>query len=283
MKQSNALEPVTLIIEDYNGWFANIIKSSFYRPETLPEISTPESFSVWASHLREQKKVDANLIDRLTQTHQYLIESGNKLINSRGTPDQKVFDFFIQSHEDFISRLVRLEIDSLLATSGIDQLTGFRTEAVLIADLERELERRARRGNPFTICLTRIDEQKNVDHLLSNIHTASQAIRTCMRNFDDAYRLRENEFLISLKHADTRGGLKFIERLNEELKKIAADFTMSSCVAEPIPGDDLSEMMKNIRLDLEKIAMGGGGDVSQYEDISPLQRFVKSIAGKDQS
>jgi diguanylate cyclase len=280
MTQNTTLEPVSLIIEDYNGWFSHIIKSSFYRPENLPDIVVPDSFTVWVDNIRAQKKVDSNLIDRLVQTHQYLIESGQKLVASRGTPDQKIFDFFIQCHEDFISRLVRLEIDSLLAASGIDQLTGFRTESVLIADLERELERRARRGNPFSICLTRIDGNYNADELVPLIAIATKAIQTCMRNFDDAYRLKANEFLVSLKHADTKGGIKFIERLNEELKNLSASFTMSSCIAEPIPGDDLSEMVKNIRMDLDKISLGGGGDVGQYEDVSPLQRFVKTMTQK---
>jgi GGDEF domain-containing protein len=178
-------------------------------------------------------------------------------------------------YEDFTERIARFDIDSVLSDFGVDTITGLRSATVIISDLERELERRARRGHPFSIVLCQIDKP-DAGKLAGHIEMSARAIKSCMRNFDDAYLSGKNEILVSLKQTDNAGALRFVERLKEELSNEQADFTMSFCAAEPMPGDDLRGLINNVRTDLQEIAASGEG-AGEYEEISSLQRFIKSM------
>jgi GGDEF domain-containing protein len=278
------IEPISLIIEDYAEWFSRIVKSSFYHDKkNSAALEAPKSFIEWLTTTEKNDQLDGAIIERLKQTHAYLLESAQKMLSSSTTPEVSVFDFFMQSYESFISRLIRFEIDILYATTGVDQDTGFRTGNILLQDLTREMDRRSRRGSPFSLCLTRIDGDWPDEKLRQHTKIAASSVQACIRSFDDVYRLNKNEFLISLKQTDNKGALKFVDRLNRELKKNAAPFLMSSCVAEPIPGDDINELIDNIRKDLDRMIEKGQGGAGEYEDVSPLARFVNAISrGSDQ-
>ena len=165
---------------------------------------------------------------------------------------------------------------------------GLRSQHAMEIDIARELERRARRGNPFTLALARID---NYDEFRSIIDpaqhkqvfgTLGRLIKKCVRSFDDAYRSGDCEFIMSLKHAVSVGGTAAVNRLRgflaDEQIVIRVDgreipLTMSYCVAEPVPGDTLEELLSNMRQDLDKWDEGGDQAV-EYHEQSPLQRYI---------
>ena len=151
-----------------------------------------------------------------------------------------------------------------------------------MTDLTRELERRARRGQPFCIVMARIDgfekmRARGGAATDDTVKIAAGHVAKCIRTFDDAYRFREDSFVATLKHSDLEGGLKFVRRLQNILKEADRPLSMSYCVAEPMPGDEIAQFIKHVENDLDKIAASGFNEVGKHEDMSPLQRFVKSI------
>jgi GGDEF domain-containing protein len=164
----------------------------------------------------------------------------------------------------------------------------------MMKDLEREMERRSRRGKPFSLALVRIDrydeirEMQNVDEHARLLMTLANMIRKCLRSFDDAYRSGEGEFIMSLKHADISGGTAALNRLRRLLEEekivigVAFPLSLSGCVAEPMPGDDLSLLLGNMRHDLGRYGEHGGAAL-EYHEISPLQRFVEDISGHEKA
>lgn len=214
---------------------------------------------------------------RVLDSQSILHQMASDILDAEEQPVRATVETFLVAYESFQNSLRRLEQDSLLADFGIDALTGLRSKSVMIPDLERELERRARRGQPFCFVVSRIDgetAQKDPE----KIKKAAKCIEKTIRSFDDAYVTADGEFLSSLKHSDNNGGLKFVVRLNEILKnEEGVTFTMSSCVAEPLPGDNISQLIINVRKDLDDISSTSRSALGQYEDISPLSRYIQSI------
>ena len=110
-----------------------------------------------------------------------------------------------------------------------------------------------------------------------------EQIKKCVRTFDDAYRLADDEFVMSLKQTEAKGGVAAVERLRKliEQEKIMIQddgydykLTMSYCVASPVPGDKPEHIIANMRLDLDRYK--SDGDMSlEYLEQSPLQRYIK--------
>ena len=139
-------------------------------------------------------------------------------------------------------------------------------------------------GQPFSIAVLRIDRKE--DRAKDNaIQSVSKAVLKTIRSFDDAYFAGNGEFVISLKHSDSNGGLRFVTRFNQALKEDdTTDFTVSSCVAEPLPGDEIHVLLQNVRVDLDHICELGHGGAGQYEEVSPLNRFLQTLnAGENQN
>jgi hypothetical protein len=144
----------------------------------------------------------------------------------------------------------------------------------MMYDLFCELERRARGGHPFSLVHMRVYD---VNHK----QTILKAFREVTRVFDAAYEYDlDTDLLLSLKHCDTKGAFKFIDRLNHKLKDFGLYKNIfDACVVEPYPGDDMNTLLQNVKDDLNKIASTGLGEAGQYQDISPLKRFVDGLKG----
>lgn len=81
-----------------------------------------------------------------------------------------------------------------------------------------------------------------------------------IRSFDDAYVMNDGEFLSCLKHSDNGGGLKFINRLSRILENdMEVEFSMSSIVAEPLPGDSITQLIDGVRNELQSLSSTGVG------------------------
>lgn len=157
--------------------------------------------------------------------------------------------------------------------SSINKLDlGFSSPASLSLDLQRELERRSRGGQPFAVVLMRI-------HKIEEKTTVLKAFRSITRIFDDIYACDDpREVLLCLKHCDSKGAFRFIDRLKFQLIDMGAgkDF-FDLCVAEPIPGDDLDVMLRHVKDDLDRLCVTGPGEAGEYKDISPLRRYVDGL------
>ena len=276
MSQEQGHQIYSLILRDYATWFGEVMRTAFYSTDAKQRegIVPPAIAPALEPHFQS---INQTIPDQIFESEIYLAESTKKLLAGNKAPDADTFQKFWQAYEGMLGLLHRLEKDEVMAGSGIDPETGLRSAAVMLPDLERELERRARRGQPFCIALTRIDgDENNKDPEKRKL--AVICLKKTVRSFDDAYVTGQGDFLVSLKHADVNGGLKFSVRLNDALKRNEnVNFTMSCCVAEPMPGDNMEELITNTRVDLNHIAQLGAGASGQYEDLSPLSRYVQSL------
>ena len=281
-KRFKALEPV---LDEHAEWFGRIMRCTFYPddPRSGPTISDPGSFQPWLKDAARDDTYDPSIIARMEGLYHELCAASHTLVEATAggvRPPIALMDNFIDLYDELFHQLRRMERDSAMVDSGIDATTGLRSRENMIFDLERELERRARRGRPFCIAFARIDqyaqfiETQGKEQAFLLIKQAADAIQEVLRTYDDAYRLDQGEFVFSLKHSDITGGLRAVERLRLCLAERKAPFTMSFVVAEPVPGDDVKSMISQSRRDLD--ATRDKPDVAlRYKEVSALARFAQ--------
>jgi diguanylate cyclase len=279
----NLHELLPRIVDEYQDWFGRVMRRLFYPDADEESIAPPQTFAAW-------KKDTSDIDEHLSRIHEELHKAAKALIQGVGTgkprPPYKVFDGFINLYEEFIVQLRRFERDKLHANLGIDTLTGLRTHNAMEQDVERELERRARRGKPFSLVFARIDDFEklagvDVDQKNHMILYVAGLIKKSIRTYDDAYRIGEGEFIMSLKHTELSGAVATINRMRQYLQEEPMQgeglpkITLSYCAAEPMPGDNVSELIFNMRADLKHYD-DGGNMAMEYIEQSPLERFIKS-------
>jgi diguanylate cyclase (GGDEF)-like protein len=294
----NRLKAIAPVLDEHAEWFSRAVKRIFYPPargsRTAP-LAAPAGFENWVRDARAHDAFGKALLDGLEEKYKSLQAKAGKLMaaaaDSQEKPALEEFEAFVGLYEGFILGLRRVEQDCILAGNGIDPLSGLRSAAAMKKDLEKELERRARRGKPFCVVIARIDDYEHVSSAVSpgRLHEILQIlgkqIKLCLRSFDDAYRLEDGEFLMSLKQTEQDGGSAAVERLRKLMAKEnitilsrgeQKPMTMSYCVAEPLPGDTFDDLLKNMRSDLGKYNEGGNASF-EFKEQSPLQRYVSDL------
>lgn len=294
------LKALAPVLDEHADWYARLVKKIMY-PETTESAQAPgisNSFGEWCAKARSEEIVDEATIGDLRRVYDELHKLGQALLSKTFTSETKKppledFEQFNSLYEGLVHRLRRLEQDCALTDSGMDIETGLRNAKAMDRDVRRELERRERRGNPFTLALAQIDHfdkiKETVDEeTLKQIYQiVGKQIRRCIRSFDDAYRSKQNEFIMCLKHSVAAGGTAAVNRLSGYLEEenfiIDLEFdgevkpyqlSMSYCVAEPVPGDTLEELMDNMRADLKRWREEEGGSALEYVEVSPLLRYI---------
>lgn len=270
------------VIEDYTEWFAQIaLYVAYSGEEHIPEnFSMPRSFTDWLENNDSDAEISPAAIQPITDIHNAMKGVVADLMidlakNQR--PRHQSFIEFKNLYSSFLSSVRRLEKDSTMKSDGTDELTGLRPISALKHDLDREMQRLSRNGNPFSLMIARIDGFVDFDNQRDAVSTTVKNIKKCMRPFDDAYYLNDGNFLLSLKHADLVGAEAAILRIQNSLEHDEANankITLSCCMSEPVDGDEVSNLLKNMRDDLEAHADDYGA-VLKLLDISPLERFVE--------
>ena len=294
--QDSRLKALSPVLDEHAEWFGRILRQVFYPEQKMNAdlLAAPESFDNWSRDAQRDEAVEATTLNRIRRLHDDMRQTAAFLIKeSLGNgykPELKIFDSFVMLYDEFHAHIRRLERDLAVSDSGLDALTGLRSRKVMNKDIERELERRSRRGRPFCLALARIDHYEDIKKLPQQDHdnlmvASSEIIKLCIRSFDDAYRMNDGEFLMCMKQTEMSGGSAGLNRLKKLLEERAPFFhlggqemrlTMSSCVAEPQPGDQVEDLIANMRKDLNRY--GGDAETAlEYFEISPLQRFVTGL------
>ena len=108
--------------------------------------------------------------------------------------------------------------------SIIDDLTQLYNSRHFHAQLEREIERSNRYGQPLTLLLLDIDKFKKFndkyghvegDYVLSRL---GQVVKRCLRETDSAYRYGGEEFTIILPMTTSEEGIVIAKRIQTELR-----------------------------------------------------------------
>ena len=291
----DALLPV---LEEHAAWFHKVIQCLFYAEldDVSCTITKPTSFAQWFVQAnRQDGGVQAEVVEKLSALHADLLKISDTLIYSaqeiREKPSYKSFKKFLTVYEEFSLYVRRLEKDMMMEEGGYDLSTGLRSRKMLAKDFAREMDRLARQGKSFCVSMARIDnfdvlkKQLGHDEVDGYIKLIAGLIKLSIRSFDDAYYMGGNEFILCLKQADVSGGIAALERLRKELERQSISvetnnstlpLSLSCCIAEPVEGDKIKELIKNLRTDLGKNAtMQRTDSVLQYHELSPLQRYIQ--------
>ncbi|PZQ46547.1 MAG: hypothetical protein DI551_04895 [Micavibrio aeruginosavorus] len=291
-KSQIGLDAIMPVLDEYVVWYGKLVKSYF--EGTPHQGEAPVVFGDWLAKAKADQSIDELTAERLKRVHEGMVEAAKEftsLYNSRENPPLKQYDELNRYYEEFIQLMRRLELDHATENSGFDEKTGLRSVKLMHDDVAREMERRARRGNPFSLALVKINGykeswQQDAEQHKVLIRKLSDKVKECLRSFDDAYYLGNEFFVLALKHADVHGSQAAVGRLNSAINGAqipypddsAVQVSVSTVVSEPTQGDDFDVLLANMKKDLEGIETKG--TVVQYTDVSPLQRYIHSI-GKD--
>lgn len=276
-------EALAPVLEDYANWFGGIALCTAYMGEAgeIESVVTPKSFQIWVETVQENEDFSQDVIDGVAKIHDDMLKAGIAIVDhlkENKKPHHQDFTEFQNLYSSFLSRIRRMEKDSALEGSGIDEITGLRSSDVLESDMKKEMERLSRQGNPFSLVYARIDQFEGISDKDKALNIAVANIKKCMRSFDDAYYFDNGHFLISLKHADIIGAQAATNRLQQFLREDGENstkMTMSYCMAEPISDDKISPLVENMKEDLDNHASEQDA-VLKFIEMSPLERFVNS-------
>lgn len=277
----------------YLDWYMKIIRKIMY-PETVAidqSMITPDVFTDWVRDAKESGMLPLNQLQELEKNHNALLmlaqEHIEESLKIKKPPEYAEFNILTMIFEGFMDKLRRLEKDMIFSGGGLESLTGLKSSATMKEDLRREMDRLARKGKPFSLALLRINNFDNIVQVQGrnksedHIRHVANMIKKSLRSFDDAYYISNAEFILSLKQADITGGIRALERLEELLKRNNRDsdpgdmITVSCYVAEPTPEDQIEDLIRNLKKDLDQTG-GNKNAVLEYHELSPLQRFVKN-------
>ena len=207
---------------------------------------------------------------------------------------EKQLDTFLTEYVVFMNEMQTFCQSVLLEQWGLDVLTGLKNKAVLHRELDVEMERLSREGFPFCLGLARIDNFDAISKKINDeqaeeiIKEVAGMVLQSLRSYDEAFRVSRDHFIMCLKQSDLVGGQKGLERLRDLMEDAQMKFnidgkeklvSLSCCVAAPLPGDDVNDLIDNLYVDLDK-QIKDEGSVLAYQEMSPLERFMKTD-GKD--
>jgi len=285
-QKTETFSAVATILDDYIQWYMQVSTAVAYPNDASVEddLSSPNSFLDWVNASMEKGSLLADVLDNLVGLYTDLLASSEILIQTvsdHKKPDYQDYLDFKNLFDAFTGRLRRLERDSAAEGAGMDEKTGLRSQKVMEDDLKKEIERVARQGSPFSLVLTRIDNYLSFEDKDSVIELTVDNIKKCMRTFDDAYYMDDGVFLLSLKQADMIGAQAATTRLQNFIKtdeKNRDEVTLSYCMSEPVSGDEIDELVNNMKADLESYD-DEEDVVLKFIELSPLQRYIDEING----
>lgn len=291
-KSQIGLEAIMPVLDEHVVWYGKIVRS-YFEGQALND-PPPSVFEDWLEKAKAEKGIQVVTAERITNIHDGMVDAANDFMAKFKTserPPLSEYNELSRYYEEFIQAMRQIELDQAIENSGYDEKTGLRSVKVMETDIVREMERRARRGNPFSLALLKINNYKEdwrgkKDLCASMVLRISDSIKQSLRSFDDAYYLGDEYFLLSLKHADLMGGQAALARINQFVTAAhipspddpLVEVSVSSVICEPAKGDRLEDLVLNMKKDLEGIDQKG--TVLQYNEMSPLQRYLNSMDKK---
>ncbi|MCK5384700.1 MAG: diguanylate cyclase [Alphaproteobacteria bacterium] len=295
--ENDALEAFQPILQEHSQWFHDLLNRLFYPEENdlSTELRKPTSFAQWVVSSNSSETIRPEIVERLNALHNDLFNKASALcdnaMKTQMKPEYKQYRELITLFEEFVFHVRRLEKDLLAEGSGFDSFIGLRSKNMLLLDVSREMERLSRHGKSFCLALARIDRFKDILKTVEKseadgyIKLIASLVKISMRSFDDAYYMGDGVYALCLKQTDITGGFTALERLRKELEyqEISVRFSaeegkplsMSCCIAEPVIGDEVEELMKYLSNDLATSDMENTDTVLKYRELSALERYVQ--------
>ncbi len=114
--------------------------------------------------------------------------------------------------------LAKEKNDLLESQVFLDNLTGLKNRRAYESEVEVEMQRSIRSGNPFSLMIVDIDQFKSVNDTYGHAggDKVLEAIAACLkrglRPYDSVYRLGGEEFVLVLSDCDLQSGIRIAER-----------------------------------------------------------------------
>jgi diguanylate cyclase (GGDEF)-like protein len=145
-----------------------------------------------------------------------------------------------------------------------DELTGLFNVRYFFNELKTEIDRTDRYSNPLSLIFVDINDFKNYNdnygHLEGDqvLRVIAQAIQSCMRGADSAYRYGGDEFVGILPETREQGATIVAERISKIVKAHkffpnpdkAVSITASVGVAEYTPGEGVAAFVKRADMNM---------------------------------
>lgn len=296
-ENSNENQIFHLIFQEHEQWFHDFLERLFYSSEidSSAELRKPVSFTQWLIKANRDDDLISETVEHLSSLYNDLLNRASILIEvSKETgknPDYKQFKDIIALFEEFIIHLLRLEEEVQAQENGIDSFTGLRNKNMLVSDVSREMGRLARQGKSFCLALARIDRFDEISQIVDKsesdgyVKLMASLVKLSIRSFDDGYYMGEGVYALCLKQADITGGFRALERLRKELENQNVSvclpdgqnkpLSMSCCIAEPVVGDEVEDLMNYLKKDLASSDMENADTVLKYRELSALERYAQ--------
>lgn len=208
------------------------------------------------------------------------------------------YNEFLNLSNEFVLRLRRFELDINRENSGIDPLTGLRSQSVMMVDLKRELSACARRSDYLGLALGRIDDYEKLSQKLAKedlkqlILFVGNVLKKSMRLYDDGYRFNVNKFIFCFKHTDQFGTVSVVDRFQKMMReafafpdgkgleqKVGGPVTVSYVITKLEVGTDIESLLARLEQDLNVNATEAA-TVIEYEDVSDIQKYARLLDGE---
>ncbi len=295
----DAMQILADLTDDHAAWFSRAVRGAVY-----PDFGDAEEgesqkkddlhFAHMMGQLRQSGLFPDDVVSMLESQKAAIVEKAQSFIcgtEGRGEPGtppiEKEFSAFLEMNETFFARLAQAAKEIVAENNGIDDLTGLRSKAVMLPEIDRELERRARRGNPFVLIYAQVDSYEDLEKipdgpvLRETKKRFAALIKKVLRTCDDVYLYSGFSYILCLKHTELNGAMSAVKRLRRLLEqsplsvpdKNSGPLTISCCLTEPVPGEKAQDIIEALRHDLETNS-SGPDSVIQLVETSPLERFV---------
>lgn len=282
VKDTDYLKNLGPVLEDYAQWFSEVVTRIMFPQQLDIEFDVPTSYEVWAKETEQSDSITPATLRGLTEAYEHMMMEGRAIFNALKEGDQiefEIFDSFKGRYDAFFRQIRRVEHDSAMEESGLDEQTGLRSAKSLDDDMKREMERLNRQGTSFCQIMIRIDHFSRYCNHESVLSAVVNSVRNAIRPFDDAYYLGNGHFLVSMKQTDIIGAEAGLNRIRLELSESDENkdnITISACLMEPVVGDKSDKILKNMRQDLDE--NDNTKDVIlKFKEISELERFVGNL------
>jgi len=161
-------------------------------------------------------------------------------------------------------RALEAELVWLRDSARVDATTMLANRRSFIEDLELELRRADRTGNPACLVVLRVEESVSREVADACGRQLADAMTSAVRASDMRYRIGTTEFALILPDTRARGGLVAARRLEHAVRVGAASWGLTAGVAETGPDIDRHQLFRNAYSALLSAGRAGRSGVLAY-------------------
>jgi diguanylate cyclase (GGDEF)-like protein len=185
-----------------------------------------------------------------------------------------IFLLRLAGHRRRLERDWRKERARLEAAALSDSLTGLGNHRAFHDDMKREAERSAHTGSHYSIVMLDLDGLKEINDTLGHragderIHAVAECL-TAALDEGGAYRTGGDEFMVLLPNERLFGGLRFAQRLQEEIARHRTGLRVSCGIAEASAHESADTLVDKADIALYEAKRSGRKVIAYSPGLAP--------------